>query len=217
MSRWSSRLFIAAYLGALCFGLMAHALKFLTTSHPAMYFVVWDMYCGWSAYETRVHVVGQGESGRYYQLSPSPWGDFKPYQVCDRLSYDTEGTFAPRLAANVLSHTTHEPILRTYVIEENWAKKYNLPDAQWQVRFSEPKAPYSYYSVRTTVNDQGELTQATNTWLRNQYYLSVLDNTRLQQGVAQKQRFVSTEFPQRLSTESSGEIIPASYETPDGQ
>jgi hypothetical protein len=58
MKRWITHLTIAAYLGVLTWGVVSHALGYKTGMHPGMYFIVWDMFCGWSAYEVRYHLVG---------------------------------------------------------------------------------------------------------------------------------------------------------------
>ena len=63
MKRWFTSLGIAAYLTALAVGFVSHAVDYGTDCHPIMYFLVWDMFCGWSAYEGRLHLIGEGESG----------------------------------------------------------------------------------------------------------------------------------------------------------
>lgn len=208
MRRWPSVLFISLYLGCLGFGFFAHSMKFLSTAHPAMYFVVWDMYCGWSAYETRVHLVGQGESGRYYEIAPTAWGAFQPYGSCDRIDYDGDGLHCRRIAQNILDHTSHEPIHRVFVIEENWPKKFNLPDHLWPYRFAEAKAPHSYYHLRSTYNAQGDCLQNANPWIADQYQMAVLDNTRLRRNAVQGQTYFATDSTARSSTG----IVPASFE-----
>ena len=50
LKRWYSHITITAYLSVLVFGLFAHAFYFHVGSHPSMYFIVWDMLCGWNAY-----------------------------------------------------------------------------------------------------------------------------------------------------------------------
>ena len=61
IKRWAVSLVIVSYLGSLGYGIVCHTLNFNTASHPGMYFVVWDMFCGWSAYANRLHIVGEGE------------------------------------------------------------------------------------------------------------------------------------------------------------
>ena len=66
IKRWAVSLVIVGYLSSLGYGIVCHTLNFNTASHPAMYFVVWDMFCGWSAYANRVHIIGEGEDNKYY-------------------------------------------------------------------------------------------------------------------------------------------------------
>ncbi len=82
MRRWLASGFIASYLAFLGWGIISHALKFHSVSHPIMYFAVWDMFCGWQAYESRVHIVAEGESGQMYQLSPPPGMSSPPLGTC---------------------------------------------------------------------------------------------------------------------------------------
>jgi hypothetical protein len=179
MRRWFSHLFIVAYLGALGFGIACQTLKFATGSHPAMYFVVWDMFCGWSAFETRYHIVGEGESGAHYWLTPCPWGDFRPYGDLSRTHYDYYGNGLVRMAMNTLRHTNHEPIVRLYSIEEAWPKKYNLPDKLWNVRFAEPKDQVSYFWTRGVYDGEGMIIENRPDFLTQLHAESVFNNPRL--------------------------------------
>ncbi len=64
--------FIVCYLLVLGFGIFSHALGYKSTDHVGMYYLIWDMYCGWSGYEYRQHLVAQGVSGQQYELTPAP-------------------------------------------------------------------------------------------------------------------------------------------------
>jgi hypothetical protein len=145
-----------------------------------MYFFVWDMFCGWAAFETRYHIVGEGESGTYYWLTPCPWGDFRPYGDLSRTHYDYYGNGLVRMGMNTLRHTTHEPIVRMFSIEEAWPKKYNLPDHLWEIRFSEPKDPISYFWVRGIYSTDGEQLDRRPDYLAQLFIDAVYSNPRLQ-------------------------------------
>src|SRR5579859_6704817 len=114
------------YVAALVYGNICHLLQSGLATTPMMYFVVWDMFCGMSAFDSRVHIVAEGESGKYYDLTHPPWGDFYPYGYIGRESYDQFQSHTPAIGLNVLKHTRHEPMTRVLVIEECWAKKYNM-------------------------------------------------------------------------------------------
>lgn len=179
MKRWLTHLVIAAYLSALGFGVFSHAVNYKIGAHPAMYFIVWDMFCGWASHASRLQIIGQGESGEFYELAPGPWGEMKPYGSIGRRHYDAFCVFAPKMAMNCLKQTKHEPMERLYVIEECWPKKYNLPDEIYARRNPDPKDPHHYFHVRYVLDGDGNLLQRNDHWLNYQASLCVSNNPRL--------------------------------------
>jgi hypothetical protein len=210
MKRWATHLFIAAYLGALGLGLAAHALTFLKSSHPAMYFIVWDMYCGWTTYEIRMHILGEGDSGNYYELSPGPWGDFRPFGGPQRQDYDAGANFGYSIAANTLAQTEHEPIRRIVVVEEAWPKKYNLSSPLWERQYGTPKPsePYSYFHVRSIYNAAGAPLAQAGPLLGVQLEALVLDNPELRSNLHRGRPFYATDPRGRRAAE----VQPVGYE-----
>lgn len=208
MKKWLTHGIIAAYLSALSWGIIAHTINFGTGAHPAMYYVVWDMFCGWASYSGRIQIIGQGESGRYYQLAPGPWGEMKPFGRIGRRHYDVQAAHAHRFALNALKHTKHEPIVRVFVIEESWAKQYNLPDDLWNRWHEEPKDPHKYYHVRRIFTPDGALVKNYPTWLSLQYSMAISDNPRL---LAEKRRgepfFVYRRSPGRRIPAGGGSTL----------
>lgn len=211
MHRWRAQVFIVVYLGVLLFGLASHALTFLKGCHPAMYLIVWDMFCGWAAYETRCEVVGEGDSGTYYRLAPGPWGGFRPFGSAERRDYDIHGQFGHRLASNTLRRTDHERIRRVYVVEQAWAKKYNLPAPLWQRRYGtdKPADIPCYYHVRAILNTDGEYLHRAEGWLTTQFEMAVLDNPRLRADMRKGHTFYASHPGER----SPGTIQTIGYES----
>lgn len=191
MHKWLATGFITSYLGFLAWGIVSHALKFMMFSHPIMYFCIWDMFCGWQAYESRYHVIGEGESGQLYELSPPPWSNFAPFGDLARTHYDGLGNSFKGVALNTLKNTQHEPISRVLVIEECWQKKYNLPDDLWALRFDEPKDKKNYYWLRGSFTSEGELLYAAPDFVQYAMSLSVVENPRLQADAQRGRRFFS--------------------------
>lgn len=191
MKRWLSHLLIVTYLGALSWGIVSHTLKVGVGAHTAMYFLVWDMFCGWSSHSSRVHVIGEGKSGTYYELAPGPWREFKPYGPLGRRHYDVFGLYAPSIAQNVLRHTDHEEMARIFIVEESYPKMYNLPDALWAKRFEEPKVPYRYYSTMAILTGDGTTLQTGPNWLSRQSMLALTDNPRLKAETTLSQPFLA--------------------------
>ncbi|MCA9052688.1 MAG: hypothetical protein KDA75_02575 [Planctomycetaceae bacterium] len=205
MKRWATHLFIASYLGLLGFGLSSHALTFLKSAHVGMYFIVWDMYCGWDAHETRRHLVAERLSGNYYELTPAPWGEFVPYGSAYRRDYDYQGQYSGRIITNVLSHTEHEPITRVYMVDEIWSRKYNLPESLWKQRYDEPYDKYSYNYLRAVYLPSGEQLQLHYDWKQHLASRALLANPRLMEEVSRAQPYLAG------PAKESSPIRPVSY------
>ena len=209
MKRVAISLFIVGYLGALTFGLFCHALNFKTGDHPVMYFLVWDMYCGWSGYETRQHVIGEGESGTYYDLTDTPWGSITPYGGHPRQTHDYAGTFVMGMAQNALRQTQHESIIRLFHIDEAWPRKYNLPDDLWEQRYSEPKEWQPYYQVRQVATPGGQILERKPAWLTLAHQSCIIDNPRLRRDMSKGRQYYA------VSPSTAREVVtPTSYELP---
>lgn len=192
MHRWMKHLFIAAYLAVLGYGLVIHTLKINRYSHMANYFFVWDMYCGWNAFEKRSVLIGQGESGQYYNLNP-PWQTLRPFGDAHRHNFDSWGYFSGQVAANTLKQTQHEPMTRVFLIEQHWAKKYNLPDHLWSRRFDTPKDPKVYHYLRTVFDPSGTPTERHSDWKTNLQFHAVIDNPALRSTVARSRPYLGTD------------------------
>jgi hypothetical protein len=208
MSKKLSALFIAAYLFALAYGLAAHAIGYKTYQHLGMYFVVWDMYCGWAGWETRTHLVGEGESGTYYDLDPGPFEEIKLFGDLGRRHYDSTGLHYLTLAKNTVAHTEHEPIVRYLVVEEAWAKKYNLPERFWNQRFDEPKEFRSYHRIRCAYDGDGQVVASNLSWHSWLLTQAIGNNPRLQRDVQQRTPFITTDNFSR----SPDVVVPIGYE-----
>lgn len=179
MRRRLTHLLIAGYLGALFFGIGSHCFKYCDACHPGMYFVVWDMFCGWSTWEQRLHIIGEGESGTYYRLAPGPWADYQPYSNVSRHHYDNFGNHAARLAVNCLKHTDHEPMRRVFVVEESWNKKYNMPVSLRQDVVGAADEKHSYLYLRDEYRADGTTVVRRPPWHALQMARSTSENPRL--------------------------------------
>lgn len=166
-ANWFAHAFIALYLGWLGHGVVCHALQFRVGAHPAMYFTVWDMFCGWSAWADRTHIVAEGESGRYYELT-TPWQEYHPFSDLGRQHYDPIGHFGGRIGAHRLRHTRHEPIRGIHLISESWSKKFNLPDSLWHALHDEPRRPTHYFRQTASFSPDGRLVAKKSAFLDRQ-------------------------------------------------
>jgi len=181
MKRWGANGLIVAYIAVLVMGIGSHALNVGMGAHPGMYYIIWDMFCGWSAHSSRLHLVAEGESGDYYALNPPPWGELKPYGKLGRPQYDIPARHMARFAMNVLNHSSHEEMTRIFLVEESWPKKFNLPDSVWNQIYEEPKQMTKYYHVRQIISPDGVVLQSQPTWLHRQFTMLIAKNPRLQQ------------------------------------
>lgn len=179
MKRLFAITFIAGYLWILAIGFCSHTFGYGTGSHPLMYYIVWDMFCGWNAYANQYHVVAQGVSGKYYDASRSPWGDLYPHGDVERLNYDTLTVNAKTVALNYIRQTAHEPIARIILVEEYWPKKYDFPDYLWKYRYDSPKVRHSYFNKRLEFDPDGQVLREYPSWFSRQGYNAVYDNPRL--------------------------------------
>ncbi|MEZ6062662.1 MAG: hypothetical protein R3C19_20145 [Planctomycetaceae bacterium] len=198
-------LFITCYLGWLSWGIVAHALKVGICGNPMSYYVVWDMFCGWSAYDDRTHIIAQGASGQYYRVT-EPWGAFQPFGHTDRIHYDVNNALLPKQIANILKYTAHEPIDRVIVTEEIWPKQYNMPPRLWDHYYQQPPDRVPYYHVRAVFTETGQQISAFPNWMTQQALNSVADNPRLRNEIQQAQSTYSTLFTPVTAGASSGAL-----------
>ena len=162
-------------------GVASHAVGYGEGAHPTMYWVVWDMFCGWTAYSTRTHILAEGVSGQWYDAGRGDWPKFHPYGHLERVDYDLRGVHAPRIGLNVLRHTEHEPIARLVVVEECFPKKFNLPEPHWSARWGAgvKKDPTSYYAVRHVLTPRGRLLGTAPGWINVETNRTLLDNPKV--------------------------------------
>lgn len=191
--RWAPKLFIGLYMLALGAGIAGHALKLDFAKTTLGYFFVWDMFCGWQAYDTRTRVIGEDADGNYYAIV-EPWGPVTPCGHVPRINHDVNNNLLPRHIRNVLDHSQHPPIDRVYVVQEIWPKQYNVPDHLWSQCFHEPKDKMLYYNLRAICNSHGTCLESYPDWFNVQTLQVVADNPRLQRESQQSTPFDNTFF-----------------------
>lgn len=179
MRRGIISLFIVGYLGALLAGLGSHLLQYGRFSHPAMYFVVWDMFESWGPFEPRTHIMGQGISGEYYELSPGPWGGLHPHGSIDRQHFDSAGLYTMSLANCTLRHTEHEPMARIFLVEECWSRRFNLSDELQTRLVGRADEPTSYFHLKQMWDADGTMLAANASWFTQLQHHDVMLNPRL--------------------------------------
>ena len=190
---WASALFVTCYLLSLSWGVAAHTLKIGLKGNTLSYLVVWDMFCGWQAYDNRTHLVAEDTRGNYYEVR-EPWGAFKPFGDVDRVNYDVSNNLVARHIDHVLSHTAHPDIDRVYVVQEIWPKQFNVPAHLWSHNFNEPMEKLSYFHVKAICTEDGSTIESYVDWFNRQTLLTVADNPRLQQAAREATPYYNTFF-----------------------
>lgn len=191
--RWLQGLFISCYLLSLAWGIAAHALKVGLVGNTVSYFFVWDMFCGWQAYDNRTHIIGEDANGNHFTIR-EPWGAFTPFGNVDRIDYDVSNNLIPRHIRHVLDHSQHPPIDRVYVVQEIWPKQYNVPDHLWARYFYEAKDQMSYFNLRAICNASGTPLETYPDWFNAQTLQAIADNPRLQRAAQQANPYYNTFF-----------------------
>lgn len=202
--------FIAGYLGWLAWGIGAHVLKVGLYGNTLGYYVVWDMFCGWQAYDNRTHVIAEGASGTFYEVR-APWGEFHPFGNVPRVHYDVTNNLVPKHIRNVLKNSSHEPIDRVYVVQEIWPKQFNIPDELWARYSEEPLDRISYFNLRAICSDRGHVLNSYPDWYAAQTLNAVADNPRLQLAARRATPYYNTFIrPNRGEESRSSEFHAAS-------
>lgn len=194
MSGWkktAAACFIVLYVGWLSSGIVSHALKVGLCGNTLSYFVVWDMFCGWTAWDKRTHIIAEDASGDFYEVR-APWGEFEPFGHVARVQYDNTRHLTPKHIDNVLQHSLHEEIAKVFVIEEVWPKQYNLPPKLFAYHFDRPHDKQSYFHLRAVCDDHGFPITVNPDWYDQQRLNAVYDNPRLQRQSNQATAIYST-------------------------
>jgi hypothetical protein len=201
--RMASGLFILAYVMCLAWGVGAHALKVGLAGNTTSYFCVWDMFCGWQAYDNRTRIIGEDSNGNYYAVE-EPWGAFTPFGNVARVNYDVSNNLISRHIKNVLDHSQHPGIDRVYVVQEIWPKQFNVPDRLWAHYFHEPKDKTSYYNLRAICDASGMPVESYPDWFNAQTLSGIADNPRLQRAAERATPYYNTFFnPSELKAQRS--------------
>ena len=193
LKRWAAALFVTCYLLSLSWGIVAHTLKVGIKGNTLSYFVVWDMFCGWHAYDSRVRIVAEDANGTYYEVR-EPWGGFQPFGNVERIHYDVQNNLVGRHINHVISHTSHPEIDRVYVVQEIWPKQHNVPAHLWSYNFREPMEKISYFHLISISAANGTPVEMYPDWFSRQTLMSIADNPRLQLASREATPYYNTYF-----------------------
>lgn len=128
----------AAWLAILLY-LAAHAGFLLQSAlgdsglFPVSYFFTWDMFPSYYTESSRRVAVGRTESGKYLELHPTPFQQYRGGVKGDLTQVELErrGVFYPASVEQALQRSRHEvddPVQQVWLFERFWPAKFNYPD-----------------------------------------------------------------------------------------
>ena len=138
--------FIVGYLGLTAWTLYRQAMGDTATG-PLETLFTWDMYPGYSTYEFRRGAIGLTKSGKFLQLVPGRFqqyrgGLFGDLYRMDRLpSIDAVRTrqFLRQSAEKELALQAEvhreDPFTAILLVEARWPETFNLPDAWFEAEY----------------------------------------------------------------------------------
>ena len=175
LRRLAINLGIVGYVGALGLGLALHGLNMTGKSSLPAYFVVWDMFCHWNGYESRVRYVGEGVSGQRYELQADALGPYLHGPIA-RDHYDFFHQHGATLARSVADRTAHEPLTRVFLIEEHWSKQTNLSPTLYEQTHGQPWHRTVHRQVREVISIETDRVESRESWLAAQTRRAVMSN-----------------------------------------
>jgi hypothetical protein len=152
--RFGCVLATVAYLGALGGFLLQSALGD-TAPFPLSYFFTWDMFPSHNTRCLRRVAVGLTAGGKYLQLHPSPYLQYRGGVHGDltRVDLDARGFFyQPAVEQTLkLSAATFlpDPVTHVYLFEKSWPSKFNYPADLYQAWCGSPKPDRVWWRLVT--------------------------------------------------------------------
>ncbi len=151
--RFLAGVFIAIYAGSMGLFFAFYALGDVP-QHPIAYFFTWDMFPGFFTESSRRIAVGKTQSGRYLQLLPGAYQQYRGgvNAALTHLDLEREGAVF-RAAANralelAADSCRQDPIVHVYLLERYWPDKFNYPAAQYEAWFGTAKPKRHSWRLR---------------------------------------------------------------------
>jgi hypothetical protein len=132
LRRGGAVLFILAYLSGTGYYLGLHILGD-TAFHPIGYLFTWDMFPSFYTQSTRKVAVARTAEGKYLQVHPGPYEQFRGGVARDMTRVDIERStpFFEQAVAQTLRRTAaadrDDPVVHVYLFEQYWPYKFNRP------------------------------------------------------------------------------------------
>jgi hypothetical protein len=127
---------VVIYLAALAGFLMQSALGD-SGLFPLSYFFTWDMFPSYYTQSSRRVAVGRTASGRYVELHPSPFQQYRGGVRGDlsRVDLERRGLFYRAAVEQTLQRSrfdADDPMQQIWLCEQFWPVKFNYPDELYE-------------------------------------------------------------------------------------
>jgi hypothetical protein len=120
------------YLAALG-GFLLQSVVGDTALFPLSYFFKWDMFPSHNTRGLRRVAIGRTVAGKYRQLHPSPFEQYRGgvHRDLTRVDLDARGLFYRPTVEQTIKRTiasnSSDPVTHVYLFEKSWPAKFNYP------------------------------------------------------------------------------------------
>ena len=142
--RVCARLAVFVYLAALG-GFLLQSVAGDTALFPLFYFFKWDMFPSHNTRGLRRVAIGRTVSGKYLQLHPSPFEQYRSgvHRDLTRVDLDARGLYYRTTVEQTVKKcgaaTLADPVTHAYLFEKSWPAKFNYPADLYEAWFGSPR------------------------------------------------------------------------------
>jgi hypothetical protein len=144
MCRGFAWLALSIYLAALG-GFLLQSVVGDTALFPLSYFFKWDMFPSHNTRGLRRVAIGRTVAGKYLQLHPSPFEQYRGgvHHDLTHVDLDARGhayrTMVEQTLKKTGAATFADPVAHVYLFEKTWPAKFNYPADLYEARYGSPK------------------------------------------------------------------------------
>ena len=135
---------VIVYLAALG-GFLLQSVLGDTALFPLSYFFKWDMFPSHNTRGLRRVAIGRTVAGKYLQLHPSPFEQYRGgvHRDLTRVDLDARGLYYRTAVEQTLQQcgavTFADPVAHVYLFEKSWPAKFNYPADLYEAWSGSPK------------------------------------------------------------------------------
>jgi hypothetical protein len=135
---------LSIYLAALG-GFLLQSVVGDTALFPLSYFFKWDMFPSYNTRGLRRVAIGKTAAGKYLQLHPGPFEQYRGGVHCDltHVDLDARGLYYRTAVEQTLQRsgagTSADRVAHVYLFEKLWPAKFNYPADLYEAWSGSPK------------------------------------------------------------------------------